>query len=46
MKKVSNTEQLAGTINKDIRIFGKVFTIYAILVVVALVGLIVYALVR
>ena len=46
MKKVSNTEQLAGTINKGIRIFGKVLTIYAILVVVALVGLIVYALVR
>ena len=46
MKKVSNTEQLAETINKGIRIFGKVLTIYAILVVVALVGLIVYALVR
>ena len=36
MKKVSNTEQLAG----------KVFKIYAILVVIALVGLIVYAFVR
>lgn len=46
MKKVSNTEQLAGTINKGIRIFGKVFTIYAILVVIALVGLIVYAFIR
>ena len=30
MKKTSNTEQLAGTINKGIRIFGKAFTIYAI----------------
>ena len=46
MKKVSNTEQLAGTINKGIRIFSKAFKIYAILVVVALVGLIVYAFVR
>ena len=25
MKKVSNTEQLAGTINKGIRIFSKAF---------------------
>ena len=40
MKKVSNTEQLAG------RIFSKAFKIYAILVVIALVGLIVYAFVR
>ncbi len=46
MKKVSNIEQLADTINKGIKIFGKVFTIYAILVVVALVALIVYALGR
>lgn len=46
MKKVSNTEQLAGTINKGIRIFGKAFKIYAILVIMALVGLIVYAFVR
>ena len=28
MKKVSNTEQLAGTINKGLRILGKGFLIY------------------
>ena len=46
MKKTSNTEQLAGTINKGIRIFSKAFTIYVILVIVALISLIIYALVK
>ena len=46
MKKVSNTEQLAGTINKGLRILGKGFLIYIVLVVVALIGLVIYALVK
>lgn len=46
MKKVSNTEQLAGTINKGLRILGKGFLIYIVLVVVALIGLAIYALVK
>ena len=43
MKKVSNTEQLAGTINKGLRILGKGFLIYAILVAIALITLFIYA---
>ena len=46
MKKVSNTEQLAGTINKGLRILGKGFLIYIVLVIVALIGLAIYALVK
>ena len=46
MKKVSNTEQLAGTINKGLRILGKGFLIYIVLVIVVLIGLAIYALVK
>ena len=46
MKKVSNTEQLAGMTIKGIRIIGKGFLIYVILVAIALISLFVYALVR
>ena len=46
MKKVSNTEQLAGMTIKGIRIIGKGFLIYVILVAIAFISLIVYALVR
>ena len=46
MKKVSNTEQLAGMTIKGIRIIGKEFLIYVILVAIALISLFVYALVR
>ena len=46
MKKVSNTEQLAGIINKGLRILGKGFLIYIVLVIVALIGLAIYALVK
>ena len=46
MKKVSNTEQLAGMTIKGIRIIVKGFLIYVILVAIALISLFVYALVR
>lgn len=43
MKKVSNTEQLAGSLNKGLRIFGRAFIVYIILVAIAFVGLFIYA---
>ena len=46
MKKVSNPEQLASMTIKGIRIIGKGFLIYVILVAIALISLFVYALVR
>ncbi len=45
-KKVSNTEQLSGMIIKLLKGFGKVAIIYIVLVIVAIIGLAIYAFVK